>query len=514
MRRLLSQLLIVCLFFPLTGQAAPPELEGLEPYVKKLMTLSHVPGVAVAVVQEDKLVLSEGFGVRKVGSDAPVNGDTVFAIGSMTKNFTATALGLLVDDGKLSWDKPLTRYHAKLRFSDPYLFTTLNLRDALSHRTGLQRADLIWFSRPGASRDEMIAAIENIPRVQPYRASYLYNNFMYVAAGEMVPAVTGQSWDKFLRERLLKPLDMKRTNTNVTALENMKNVATPHYLTSEAAIATDYYDLAHVGPAGSINSSVNDMAQWCRLQLGDGKLGGQQLVPGEVLQEIRKPHNFLELETQGHIGTLHKSYTLGLERMNYGDGHVLYTHGGAIQGMASTIAFVPDAQVCVVVLTNGQTGSGVRKYVSDWILDRLLDLSPTNSIEDFTADLKTRRARQDEARTLHDSSHDISIKPNIALSSLVGVYRNDIFGELTIENQDGEIHARYGKAFAAVLKPHRGNTFDLIFADPVRNAVAPAPFSVSVIPDKTGAPGSLLFETPTPGQEGIRFVAQSENTRP
>ena len=385
------------------------DLDGLDGHVQELLLLGNIPGAAVAVVKTGEAPLVRGYGSRVVGGEADVDGDTVFAIGSMTKHITATALGILVEEGKLDWEAPLTRYLPELRFSDANLSANLNLVDALSHRSGLARADLIWFARPGASRSEMLAAIARIPVEQAFRASYLYNNFLYLAAGQAIPQVTQASWDEFLTQRLFEPLDMERSGTSITSLAALDNVAKPHYFTPGGAISTDYFDLAHVGPAGAVYSSAADMAKWCRVQLEPGQL--ESRIPGltEAVQATRAPRNFMALEDEGHAGNRHKSYALGLERMNYGSSQVMYTHGGAIQGMASNIAFIPEAGLCVAVLTNGETGSGVRYALTDWIMDRLLGLPAADDGSALRAKLEQRRGRYLGAGQLHAAARDPSI---------------------------------------------------------------------------------------------------------
>lgn len=494
---------------------ADDRLDGLDAYVDQLRSLSHVPGVALTIVEADKVTI-KGYGVRTVGGADAVDGDTVFAIGSMSKNMTATALGKLVASGKATWDTPLTGYVDGLSFSDPYLNEHLVLRDALSHRTGLDRADLIWFARKGATRADMISRIQTIPRVAPFRDSYLYNNFMYLAAGEVIPAVTGLSWDDYLTEHLFRPLGMNRTTTNLTSLQGMDNIATPHYLKPDRAVPTEYFDLAHMGPAGSVNSTARDMAAWCKMQLSNGKHGDVQVVPESALEAVRTPLTFMEHAdaTKGHIGTLHKTYAMGLERMNYSDGHVVYSHGGAIQGMASLISFVPDARLCVAVLTNGESGSGVRQFLSDWVMDHLLDVPRTNYLADFNAKLAERRGRNAGATQIHAATHAPSTALAVDAYTLAGTYENPIYGKLAITVKDGILHTLYGTAFKGTLSPHRGYTFDITPEDQTRADASPAPLNLSVAFEKSGKVSSILLQMPGPSTDGIRFEPVREHKPP
>lgn len=485
-------------------------LEGLDAHVEELLSLGQIPGAAVAIVRTGEAPLVRGYGGRVVGGEADVDGDTVFAIGSMTKHITATALGILVAQDKLDWNAPLTRYLPQLRFSDPYLSANLSLADALSHRSGLARADLIWFARPGASRAEMLSAIERIPVEQAFRASYLYNNFLYLAAGQVIPQVTQSSWDDFLAQRLFEPLSMSRSGTRLESLDGLDNVAKPHYFTPDGAVTTDYFDLAHVGPAGAVYSSAADMAKWCQAQLEPGQL--ESRIPGlsAALRATRQPRNFMALEEAGHAGNRHKSYALGLERMNYGPSQVMYTHGGAIQGMASNFAVIPEAGLCVAVLTNGETGSGVRYALTDWIMDRLLGLPAADDGSALRAKLEQRRGRYMGAGQLHAAARDVSIAPPFALEAMAGEYDNPIYGRLSIALENGVLRTQYGTAFKGELRPYRGATFEVVPGDPVRRRTMPAPFSLSANVEKGGAIESVLLQMPGPQQNGIRFTRVPE----
>ncbi|WP_411818654.1 serine hydrolase domain-containing protein [Hyphococcus sp. DH-69] len=494
-------------FVTLTSvSAANDVLSELEPFVNEVMNISHTPGVAIAIVKEGDVVLTRGFGVREAGTKKLVDEDTVFAIGSMSKNFTAIALGLLVEEGRLSWNAPLTQYVPGLRFSDPYLFSMLSLNDALSHRTGLERADVAWFSKSGASRDEMLAVIERIQSEVPFRAGYLYNNFMYLAAGQAIPAVTDKSWDDFLEERLFASLKMRRTNTSAAVLTSMRNVATPHYLTDNEAIPTTYYNLDHMAPAGSINSTAQDMARWCQMQLANGEFRGEQIVPEKVIDAVRERKTFLPLKKTGHAGTHHNAYALGLERKNYGDAHIAYEHGGAIQGMASTIVFIPEEKVCVAVLTNGESYADVRTHVAYWILDRLLGLDAGDYIGNFVEALEKRRKQRNGLRVLHNRSHDPAAMVAFDHTEMVGRFRSPLYGEIIINEVDGRLTSQFGTGNPSDLKPHRGLSFDLHTNDTARESAALAPVIITAVLNSRANVSAIELEFPGPQTDAIRFT--------
>ena len=466
-RGVLALIMSTCL-----GQALaqPAELSGLDDFAVKAMQLSQTPGMAIAVVQGNEVVLAKGYGVRKIGNSASVDKDTLFAIGSNSKYFTATALGLLVEEGLVDWDEPLTHYLPNLGFSDPYLYTEVSLRDALGHRTGLARADLRWYADPGIDRDQALAMIEHLPREIGFRSGFIYNNFMFLAAGQVIPAVTGQSWDEFVSQRIFKPLKMTRSRTTSAALKRQRNVAQPHQVIDGNAVAVPYYNLDGMAPAGSITSSVSDMANWCKVQLAAGEFEGEQVIPKAVLGTVRKPHNLIPLAKEGHIRTRHVAYALGIGRGNYGENHVAYMHTGGIDGMLSSFAFIPDAKLCVVALTNGSPNAQLHTAMTGYALDHLLGISDVDHLEKMSEAVKKQAEHRQEILGSHRQSADTAIKPTVSVEQMANGYQNESFGRVEISAEANKLRFRYGTVFVGELQHHRGNTFNVILDDPNRRS--------------------------------------------
>jgi len=491
-----------------TAAHAAPNTEalgGLDEFVEQAMKASGTPGIAVSVVSGDQTVISRGYGLREAGKAGRVDENTLFAIGSNTKYFTATALGLLVEEGKLNWDESLTRYLPGLRFSDPYLFTGVNLREALSHRTGLERADLAWYANPDLTREEVLRMGEMLSLELPYRSGYLYNNFMYLAAGQVIPAVTGQSWDDFVKERILAPLGMDRSNTSTHDLEGMENVASPHAMVDGRAVAIPYYNLDHLAPAGSINSSVSDMAKWCKAQLADGQIGDPPLIPQVVIDEVRKPHNLLTLAGEGHVRNIHGAYGLGIARANYGPTHVAYMHTGGIDGMLSVFAFIPDASICAVALSNSDPNYGLETSVLQWILDHMLELNDKDYMAEFNEKLQEQKDGEVKVLQQHETTHDENLAPSLERAGYANSYRNELYGELLIEASDAQLSFSYGSLFRGRLKHHRNDSFDAVHDQAVRNSSES--FLVSFSLNASGEAESALLETFGENPLSIRFIA-------
>ncbi|HEX6913051.1 MAG TPA: serine hydrolase domain-containing protein, partial [Longimicrobium sp.] len=269
------------------GQRGP--LRGMDAYAEQAMRDWRVPGMAMAVVKDDSVVYMRGFGTRTVGRDEPVDAHTSFAIASTTKAFTATAIAMLVDEGRVRWDDPVSMHIPGFRVAaDPGLASALTVRDLLSHRTGLPTADLLWYAS-GSSSEDILRRLRYVRPFASPRTRYQYNNNAYMLAGMVVQHASGMPWAEFVRTRILQPLGMDETLTGFAGLDARGNVATPHLEVRDTVRPIRYLDFDNIGPAGSINSSVHDMAKWIRAQLAGGWAPGGSLVSERQLQEMLTP---------------------------------------------------------------------------------------------------------------------------------------------------------------------------------------------------------------------------------
>ncbi|HSH44491.1 MAG TPA: serine hydrolase domain-containing protein, partial [Longimicrobiales bacterium] len=272
------------------AQALDPAAQrALDAYVESAMADWGVPGVAIAVVKDDQVVMARGYGEREVGSGEPVDENTVFAIASITKSFTSAAMGMLVEEGRVAWDDPVTEHLSGFQLADPWVTREFTIRDLLSHRAGVERGDWLWFGTD-YDRDEVVHHLRYLRPVADFRADYGYSNNMYIAAGQLIAEVTGTNWDDFVTRRIFEPLGMRRSNTTVRALPAMDNVAAPHEELNGALTTVPPGNLDNEGPGGSINSSVAQMAQWIRLMLNGGEVDGRRLLDSATIAEIHSPH--------------------------------------------------------------------------------------------------------------------------------------------------------------------------------------------------------------------------------
>src|SRR5687768_5158455 len=334
-------------------KVVPAGIRSFDAYVAKAMKDWKVPGMAIAIVRNDSVVFAKGYGVRKLGEPTPVDPRTVFAIGSASKAFTAAAVAMLVDDGKMKWDAPVTSYLPGFQMYDPYVTRELTVRDALSHRSGLARGDLMWYGT-AFDRSEILRRVRHLEPSWSFRSNFGYQNIMYLAAGQASAAAAGRDWDTLIQERIFAPLGMRNSYTSVRALASLPNVAQPYAEIDGGVSFVPYANIDNIGPAGSINSNVLDVAQWVRLQLGAGKFAGKQLISSGNVAQMHTPHTIIRNEPpwslyfpEAHL----MAYGMGWFLNDY-KGRLAVHHGGNIDGMSSLVAMLPEEKMGAVVLTN------------------------------------------------------------------------------------------------------------------------------------------------------------------
>jgi CubicO group peptidase (beta-lactamase class C family) len=321
------------------------DLHTIDATINTAMQLMRVPGIAVTVVDKQGPLLVQGYGLRQVGESEPVDVDTLFPIASTSKAFTALALATLVDVKKLEWDDPLKNHLPSLEFNDPYLTEHVTVRDALAHRVGLVRADPGWLANPGWSRAQLLSKLRYIPSLDGFRQGWHYSNWMYTAAGQVIPALTGKSWDNYLDEVIFEPLEMQNTGTRFNMLNTAGNVTSGHVVVDGKIASVPLRNIEVIGPAGSINSTATDMGKWCELLLGKGSVGEKKIVSESTFTELLQPQAVVNAPpgaaTMGG-GFQHLAYTLGWGRMDYRSNETMYWHNGGIDGI-TTVA--PDLDI-------------------------------------------------------------------------------------------------------------------------------------------------------------------------
>jgi CubicO group peptidase (beta-lactamase class C family) len=450
------------------ASAQEAALQGFDDYVNKAIRDWEVPGLGIAIIKDDKLMLAKGYGVRKLGGPTPVDEKTMFAIGSASKAFTAAAVAMLVDESKVKWDDPATKHLAGFQLFDPYATREITLRDLLCHRSGLERGDLMWYGSE-FSRDDILHRVRHLKPSWSFRSRFGYQNILYLAAGQAVAKVSGKSWDDFIRERIFKPLGMAASNTTITAFKPADNVASPHGKIDKKVTPIPWRKIDNIAPAGSINSNVVEMAQWVRLHLNQGKLNSEQLISSGSMKEMHMPQTIIRLEgVQEKINpeTHFMNYGLGWFLQDY-RGRKIVQHGGNIDGMSALVAMMPEERLGVVILTN-LNGTPITMSLMYKVFDSFLP--PREPQKDWSAEiLKVYNAQLEQAEKAEKKKEADRVKgttPSLALAKYAGNYSDDMYGEAKITEEKGKLVVRYGKSFIGDLEHWHYDTFRATWRDP------------------------------------------------
>ena len=443
----------------------PPE--GLSEWIEEGLDQWGIPGLAVAVVHKDEVVFIDGFGIRKLGEPDLVDEHTLFGVASITKAITATAFGILVDEGLVSWDDPVVDHLPDFRLYDDWATEQLTIRDALTNRSGLGRmiGNRLQFMTD-RDRSELIYRLRYLEPEIPFRSGYVYNNMMYLVAGEIIPAVTGQSWDEFVTERIFDPLGMDRSNTSITEIAEDENAAWPHQEIRGELLTIPRRDFDNAGPAASVNASVADMAQWMRLHLGDpGVVDGDRLVSESVMREIHTTQ--IALPEREMFGDM-RGYALGWF-IEYHRGTRIQRHGGGTDGMNTTIMLMPELDLGLIVTAN--TFTMFRDAIAYRILDHYLGYGDETDWNRQLLEEHRRRYEYEMAR--RDTIHNLRqqhVPPSLPEVRFAGRYYDDLYGELEVLEEDGRLVLRFWEddALMADLEHWEGDRYRAVWRNPAQ----------------------------------------------
>ncbi len=436
-------------------------LAGLDEEIAQMIKDWGIPGTAVAIVQNDQITYARGFGVKEIGGADPVDEHTIFAVGSTSKAFTAAAVAMLVDEGKVAWDDPVVDHLPSFQLSDPYITRDLRVRDLMSHNSGLLRGDRLWYAS-GRSREEVLHQVRHQPVTFPLRSTFQYNNTTWIATGEIIEEVSGMSWDDFVAARIFHPLGMARSTTLMEPLARLDNVATPHHRSADGTPQpVPYRNIDNAGPAGSINSSAAQMAQWVRLQLGLGEFEGERLISEEAVREMHTGQ--MIMRTEGSWGLIFPesdflTYGLGWFLSSYRD-VTMVSHGGNIDGMTAFVGFIPRRNYGVVVLSNLSGANGFSSALAHRVIDRLEGGEGLPWNEKMLASWKEVEQQAREAQRETMESRVAGTSPTLPLADYAGTYANDMYGEIAVTVADGALSARFGSSFDGVLEHWHYDTF-------------------------------------------------------
>ncbi|MCS6874184.1 MAG: serine hydrolase [Pyrinomonadaceae bacterium] len=498
MRKTLSVLFVLILFASdFLAQDYAAKIAEIDAYAEQVLRDWKVPGMAIAIVKDDRVIFAKGYGVRHLGKPEKVDEDTLFAIASNSKAFTTAALAILMDEGKISgWDEKVSIFLPEFQMYDAYVTRELTLRDLVCHRSGLDTfsGDLLWYETK-YTPDEVLRRVRYLKPVSSFRSKYGYQNLMFIAAGRIIEKVSGKSWGEFLRERILKPLGMNRTTTTVRDIKD--NYATPHNESGGRGLRPlplGNVDNA-IGAAG-LNSSVSEVAKWLRLQLGKGKYEGKQIFSEQQAGQMWSPCVIVginpfppkEAPTQIFLG-----YGLGWFIGDY-RGRKLVFHSGGLDGMISQTAMMPAENLGVVVLTNSETSAALV------MRNKILDVFTSEEKRDWNAEYlklaEQRRSLRQQQERKALSERAVNTKPSLALKDYEGTYSSQMYGEVQITEENGKLVMRFLPApnFVADLEHWHYDTFLIKWRDSV-NYNFPLGWVTFRI-DKNGKPDEIKIDQP------------------
>jgi CubicO group peptidase (beta-lactamase class C family) len=451
---------VACLVFQpaLRSQADP--LAGFDAYVTRAVQAWRTPGLAIAVVKDGRVVFNKGYGVRALGKSEPADTHTLFAIGSTTKAMTAALVGMLVDEGKLAWDDPVVKHLPWFQLEDPYLTREITVRDLLTHRAGLGNADYLWYGQTTTPR-EILQRVRLLEPSYSLRSSFIYQNVMYAAAGAVIEAASGRTWEQMIRERIFEPLGMRESIATAATLARQPNVAMPHDTIDGEVRVIDNASVDGVAPAGSVWSSVADMAKWMQMLLDGGTAGGRVLLKPETVDELFKPQAMVTRDgfyptarlTRPHWTT----YALGWFQQDY-RGRAVDFHTGSIDGMVAIHGLIRDEKLGVYVLAN-RDHAELRHALMLSVFDRFIGSGERDWSAELLALYGGLQTKADEDRKREEAKRVAGTSPSLPLPRYAGTYSDPLYGDVVVTQQGGRLHARYGTAFVGTLEHWNYDTF-------------------------------------------------------
>lgn len=398
----------------------------------------NIPGVSVAIVKDGETIFSKGYGVKEVGKNDKVDGNTLYAIASNSKAFTSAMIATLVQDGKLDWNDKVQTYIPYFEIYDPMISHQVTIRDILSHRVGLGTfsGDVIWY-KSTLKVEQIIKRLKYLPKKFDFRDGYGYSNVMYLTAGEIIKTVTGKSWLENIQEIFLKPLNMNRTIISPNKLDDLGNFATPHSLVDGKNIPIEWVSWEEIAAMGGLISSVEDIAKWMIFNLNNGINGEDSILEAKSRNLIWTPHNnFVVSHTKSNDFNTHfRGYGLGWGLSDY-HGNLKVSHGGGYDGMISSVTLIPDQKLGVVVLTNGMESP--TSAITNYTLDAFLNVEETDW---STKDLERleRRKKRDTRIEDRKNARVLDTKASLGVEKYTGTYKSDIYGNIIVAHVDNQL---------------------------------------------------------------------------
>jgi CubicO group peptidase (beta-lactamase class C family) len=503
MKKRLSLSLMLFMFVFITAWSQPLTPDQIDKIAGQTMEALNVPGIAVAVVKDDKVIHMKGYGVSSIITGKKTDENTLFAIASNSKAFTAAALGILVDEGKLSWETKVIDIIPEFRLYNAYVTEDFNIKDLLTHRSGmgLGAGDLmLWPDSSTFTKEEIIHNLRYLKQTSPFRTKYDYDNLLYLVAGEVVAKVSGQSWEEFVELRIMKPLGMERSKASPARANDRSNMIDAHVPVNGVLQVVPLYESDLLNPAGGIISSVADMTRWVMMQLNRGKYGekgSKQLLMERTHREMWTPQTIIPVRSGGPYNSHFAGYGLGW-RLTDVSGYLQASHTGGLAGIVTQVTLIPELKLGIIVFTNQQEGSAFTA-ITNAIKDGYLGVTGNDWVKTLKESVDRNQA---EAKKITDdiwAKVDANRSKTAATpdhSTYAGTYSDPWFGDIVISEEDGKLRFRAVKSprLRGEMLYYTGNTFIVKWDDRSMDADAWAVFAL----DKEGKAEAFTMEAISP----------------
>lgn len=431
-------IIFTCFLFYFSSLAKDKLPVDFETWVENSRQDWKIPGMAIGIVKNGKVVYAKGYGFTKVENGKKVDENTVFSIASVSKNITAAALALLVDRGQINWDDKIVDHIPGFRMKNPWITNEITIRDALTHRVGLGRilGNRLQYMT-NHSRDEVLFQMRYMDLEKPFRSTFVYNNVMYSLAGQIIEYVDGRTWDMFLLEEFFIPLEMKNSSTSINALHNLENVAYPHQEIEGKIVQIKRRNWDNAGPAGGINASVSDLNKWMLLQLGEaGKYKNRQLISSKQMKEMHTAQVIRGREAENNPAP---AYGFGWN-VQYYEGYKVLTHGGATDGFNTAMYLMPELDLGIIVVAN--TFNSLGNAIAFQVFDAYLGKNYKDWNEHYLVNYKNKfQNAKKERKIIHDNRVQ-NTNRSLPIKEYLGLYESESYGKLEVYLQGEDIYLK------------------------------------------------------------------------
>jgi len=462
---LIPLVLVIAIPLILFTQKKENNLQKFDRATQKVFDQFRPTGLAVAILKDGEIIYQKSLGYKNAHNIDFLDHNDIFNIASCTKAFTSAGIGKLVDDSLLSWNDRVINYIPEFKLADEYITKNLTIKDILSHRTGLATfsGDLLWYNT-NYTNEEIIDRMQYIPIVNDFRTKFGYQNNMYMLAGEIIERVSGQSWEEFIQQSFLDPLEMTDTRTSSSEFDGTEDIAFPHY--QDSVIGIYYFQATKA--AASIWSSTRDLSNWANMWLSDGKYRNNQILSHETVHMLTSAQTILSVsEERESFGMHFRNYAMGWSTYDYNSRKII-EHNGGMPGYISKVALVPEENMAIIILNNG-----FETYGYDALLYSILDIATnhyTNDwVEYYLAKKEKSECSEQEKNDERLTTQDTSVLQTIPNKQLIGIYRDKMYGDAEIKLENNILSCTLlpaKKVFTSIMKHWNGNTFKVEFKDP------------------------------------------------